>query len=214
MMTDLEKLIEREKENIGSLSKEYEQILKMLKNARGRLDEYLMEYNQDNLKSMSWLIKNPGMPGAETATTDWFEENYGGTFKGPNPAGYVHNFDYKPIQLNLEFKLKLYGDFAKKEVYIANCKHFVENYLEFFEPYQDIESRFSEKFAPMKVVGFQFRSNSGGFDYLGYNPENKTWYSYVRVHGFIDTIHEFKDFADAIEFAFVASQTEEEDDGY
>jgi hypothetical protein len=214
-MRDLEALIKYEKETIEDLSKEYENFLKMLKKARGRLDKYMMEYNKDNLKSMAWLIKNPTSPGAEKATTDWFEENYGGTFKGPHPSGYVHDDDFKPIQLNVEFSLTDYGDGNNKETCIANCKHFVENYMEFFEPYQEVKSRFSDKFAPMDVVPFQFASSQGGLTYLGYNPDNKTWYCFTRVYSQSDVTHEFRDFADAIEFAYVKSQEkEEEDNGY
>jgi hypothetical protein len=211
-MNNLEKLIEQEKAWIKGLRAEYKNVGGMLDMANKRLEQHLLEFNKDKFDSMEWLIKNPTLPGVHEALEKLFKEYYGGTYNGPHHAGYIHNGDYKPIQINIEFMLKDYDDGGDGEIHIKNCKHFVENYLQFFKPYEEIESRYSDKFPLMKVVGFQFQSESSGLRYLGYNPENENWYCYSMVYRTTDVVCKFKDFDEAIRFAYVKANIEENDD--
>ena len=202
-MTDLVKMIAKDEELLAYLNEEYEDVRKKMADVKTRLNGNLIEFNKDNLESMKWLIANPMAPGAEDATNRWVAEMYGGTYRGPHPAGYTHNGDYVPIQMNVEFWLDISDD--GKEECINNCKHFVENYLECFEALEDLSN------TDYNVVGFKFLSTSNGLYSLGYKPETKTWIFFTTRYGTTHEDKSFVNFNEAIEFAYGLARYHRED---
>jgi hypothetical protein len=186
-----------------------------IKEAQERRDNTMFELNKDFMNDMKWLIKNPAVPCHYEAMKDKLKKLYGGDYNGPHESGYMtrdHNC-YIPVQSNFEFFLCVYGDLRLKEQRIANCKHFVDNYIDAFEPLLDVTSRYNNQFGDKKMVGFQFRSSmSNGLDYLGYEPLEKTWYWFTMRYSLINIEKKFKNFDEAIEFAFdLANQAEPDD---
>lgn len=91
-----------------------------------------------------------------------------------------------------------------------NCDHFVENFLPVPEPYLDISSRWGDKFPEVKVVGLQFKSDEGGLDYLGYDPEAGDWYHFTIVYGNTNIERKFGSWDEAFEFVFDEANKEED----
>jgi hypothetical protein len=154
------------------------------------------------------------MPGAYDAIRKMIVELYGSEYNGINPSGYVHNGDYKPIQKSFDLSLDTYGKPKKKELFKKNCDHFVENFLPVLEPYLDISSRWDDKFPEVKVVGLQFKSDNGGLDYLGYDPETGDWYHFTMVYGNTDIKRKFGFWDEAFEFAFNEANNEADCDDH
>lgn len=211
-MLTVEQKLEKVNVELEELRKEYERIGKQIEVKYKLQEKLLLVINEDNLKDPAWLIRNPTMPGAHEATKALVEKHYGGEYNGPNPSGYHHDGKYKPIQKNFDFSLRDYSKTGKREVFYKNCLHFIENFLPMLDPVMEIESRYNDKFQEMKVVPFNFRSESSGLDYLGYEPVEKVWYHFTQCYSRTDVERKFKSFDEAFDFAFKLVNTEEDDD--
>lgn len=208
-VTDQEKLNSCLQE-IETLQLEIEKTRLVLERKCKFRDKLLLQINSENLKNPEWVFRNPTLPGAHEATNDLMNDLYGGPYNGPHPSGYHHDGDYNPIQKNFDFCLSDHtGD--NKETLKKNCTHFVENFLKFLDPVVTVCSQWDDRFPEMKVVPFQFRSESSGLDYLGYNPADGNWYHFTLVYGISDIKQIFYTFDDAFEFAYqLANQPENE----
>lgn len=208
----LEETISNAEIAIADIRKKIKSLESQLTRNINKRDNALIELNKDNLKSLEWLIKNPTAPGYYDAMSAIMKELYGNEWNGPRSAGYTHDGKYNPLQANFEFHLKLYDyDEVKKAERIANCKHFVENYINCFEPLTEIESRYDNKFPLVNVVGFQFNSRSSGLDSLGYDPIEGAWYWFTTTYSRTDIRKKFENFDEAIEFAFNHSQDDNDE---
>lgn len=164
---------------------------------RDRRDSLKKIINQDNFKSMKWLIENPTEPGQYEAMQKLVNNLYGGEYNGVHPSGYTHDGEYNPIQQDFQLSYGEYGDHARDR---NNIEHFMKNYLEYLKPVVDIHSRWNDKFPEMKVVPFQFSSKTSGLDYLGFNPDDKKWYHFNMVYGRVDTKEVFESLDQALDF--------------
>ena len=198
---------------IEDIRKKIKVLQKQLEAKCKRRDMLLLELNKDNLKDPAWLFKNPTMPGVHEAIEELIDKHYGGKYNGPNPSGYIHDDKYKPLQQNFDFWLKSY-DKPVKDERKKNCDHFIENFLPLLDAVSEVEGRWSNEFPTMKVVPFQFRSESSGLDYLGYNPEDKSWYHYTMRYGSADVDRKFKSWDEAFDFAYELANHEEDDNDY
>ena len=187
---------------IDELRKKIKSLNTQLTKQANKRDAALLELNKNNFSSMEWLIKNPTLPGSHEALSEMMKNLYGGEWNGVHPSGYTHDGKYNPIQKNFEFNCRVYSKDKDAEVYKNNIRHFVENYVQFFEPLETIESRWSNKFPKVNVVGFQFMSRSSGLDYLGYDPEHGDWYHYTVRYSKPDIERKFENFDAALAFAF------------
>ena len=187
---------------IDELRKKIKSLNTQLTKQANKRDAALLELNKNNFSSMEWLIKNPTLPGSHEALSEMMKNLYGGEWNGVHPSGYTHDGKYNPIQKNFEFNCRVYSKDKDAEVYKNNIRHFVENYVQFFEPLETIESRWSNKFLKVNVVGFQFMSRSSGLDYLGYDPEHGDWYHYTVRYSKPDIERTFENFDAALAFAF------------
>lgn len=169
-----------------------------------RRDQLKIELNRDNLESIEWLIKNPAEPGAYEAFKKKFTELYGGEYEGIHSMGYHHDDDYQPIQKNFEFTLRVYGKFSdvepSRDRFYKNIKHFLDNYLQFLSPVQQIEAIGTNNV--ISVVPFNFRSLESHLDFAGYEPTNKEWYWYTMRYGRTDTVKKFNSFDEAFNVMF------------
>jgi hypothetical protein len=199
--------LDLEEAKIAEFQKKLKSLNRQLTAAYNRRDKILVDMNEGNFGSMEWLIKNPTMPGSSEALDNKFKELYGGNYSGVYPDGYTHD-NYKPIQKNFSFVL----GYSDKEKRIANCKHFVDNYMQFMVPFDETQSRWTKEFPTKKVIGFQFKATEDGLHNLGYDPEEGVWYYYTTTYGKNDTEKVFANFDDAIEFAYELANEEEEND--
>ena len=209
----LEEKILKEELLLEELYKKQKTLRTQITKAQNRRDKAMMELNKDSMSDMKWLIQNPGTPGHYEAMNRKLTELYGSEYSGPHASGYMRRSrtDYTPVQANFDFHLDVYDHLEKKSERIANCKHFVENYIDVFEPLMKVDSRYSKKFEDKMMVGFSFRSQSSGIDYLGYEPEEKAWYWFTLRYSMTNIEKKFKDFDEAIEFAFNLAQIDEDD---
>jgi len=199
--------LDLEEAKIAEFQKKIKSLERLLTAAYNRRDKILVDMNEGNFGSMEWLIKNPTIPGSSEALNVKFKEFYGDNYSGVYPDGYTHD-NYKPIQKNFSFIL----GYSDKEKRIANCKHFVDNYMKFMEPFDDISSRYNPSILTTKVIGFQFKSTEYGLYSIGYDPITKIWYYYTTIYGKYDAVKVFVNFDEAIEFAYELANKEEEND--
>ncbi len=196
---------------IEDLHKKIKSLNTQLTKQANKRDAALLELNKSNFSNMEWLIKNPTLPGSEKALSEIIKILYGGEWNGVHPSGYLHDGKYNPIQKNFEFNCRVYSKDKDVEVYKKNIQHFVENYVSFLEPLETIESRWSDKFPKVDVVGFQFMSRSSGLDYLGYDPKGGYWYHYTLKYSKTDVERKFENFEEALDFIFDFVKTNEDD---
>lgn len=192
----IQDLITVKQVKIDILQKNIKDLQKKVRKECEALDQLLLELNEEKLKGPAWLFKNPTMPGAEVAIDDLVKSLYGGSYNGPTKCGYIHDENHNPVQVNFSFSLEDYG--PEKEVLYKNCAHFAENLLQFLDPVVDLEVNNEI----VKVVPFQFSSETWGLDYLGYCTETGVWYHYTLTYGRVKFKEIFKDFKSAFEKAF------------
>lgn len=197
---DLQISIEEDREQV-------DKIHKAIQRKNRRLEKMLLEFNKDNMNDPQWLFKNPSQPGVHEATNSLFEELYGGRYNGFTPSGHHADDDYVPIQKSFDLTLQ-YGE---REELKKNCDHFVENFLPMLDPIMETYSRWDDKFDEVKVVPFQFRAESSGLDYLGYDPKADEWFYFTLVYGRVDTKRKFNNWDEAFDFAYELSRKSEEE---
>lgn len=178
---------------------------------RKRYEKIFQELNAANLDDMGWLIQNPTQPGSESAINRKITDLYG--FSGPQVSGYMHDGDYNAIQVNFKLQLKNYSNGkVGKERYLDNCTHFIDNYIQFLKPLDNIYSRWDEKIPPVDVIALQFDSEESGLSYLGYDPVENEWYYFTRTYGRDDATKKFANADEALSFAYDLANIEEETD--
>lgn len=168
------------------------------------LEVYLLftELNANNYTKPQWLFANPTAPGVYETIQKLIEDNYG-LYNGPVHSGYIPYENNTKAQANFDFILECYASEPSKkqehrEHVLNNCRHFVVNYLKYFEPVIDMKGN--------KVVPFTFRSQESGIDYLGYDPVENIWYHYFLRYGSIEIRKSFPSFDVAIEYAYDLAQ--------
>lgn len=161
------------------------------------------EINQDNLKSVEWLIQNPLEPGVHEATKEWFSRDYGGEYNGIQSWGYQIDEDRLPLQMSFRFELETYSakDIEeRRQLILKNIKHFVENYIDFLSPVADIDD--INGISQIRVVPFNFQSDTHHLDMMGYEPMNKEWYWYTLGFGITRTMKKFATIEEAFDMMF------------
>jgi len=201
-MKDYDVIVDDCELKISEIHKEIKSLQAKLSHIIKKRDNALLELNKDNLGDMEWLIKNPTIPGSEEAMQNMITSFYESEYRGVYPCGYIHDAKYKAIQKTFKFQCVSYSNEDNTEIMKSNIRHFVENFLEFLEPYQKFKSRWSDKYEKVNVVGFQFLSRESGLDYLGYDKVKDEWYHYSLRHGKTDIEYKFDNFEQALDFIF------------
>lgn len=211
-MVDYDVIVDETEIEISKIRKELKTLESKLSRNIKKRDNALLELNKENLCDMEWLIKNPTMPGSEDAMRNMITSLYESEYRGVYPSGYIHDEKYKAIQKNFEFQCVSYSNKDKTGLMKDNIRHFVENFLVFLEPHQEIESRWSDKYKKVNVVGFQFLSRESGLDYLGYDKVKDEWYHYSLRYRRSNIEHKFDNFEQALDFIFDFAKIANEDE--
>lgn len=191
---------------ISDLRVRLEAIQENIQSKVKRSKQLFFEINRKNYDDFGWLIRNPLAPKSNETLREFIKNLYG-EYKGPHPSGYHLDKDRRPVQAGFDFCLTDYSG-KNSDLIIKNCKHFVEKYIDLFEPVQVVEFHSTD----LKVVPFNFRSRESGLDYLGYVPESKEWIHFSLVYGRARKEQSFKSFDEALVFAFKLANKEESED--
>ena len=169
--------------------------------------------NESNFTDIAWLIKNPSAPGAYDATQAWLKKTFGGEYRGVGTMGYLHDGEYRDLQLNFRLQFSTYSSATRDEVK-ANADLFVREVLPLLEPKVEVtRARYRDE-GSIKMVPLQFLSEESGLDFLGVDAGG-TWYHYSQVYGRTEIRRTFSSWDEAFEFAWEMSRRldydEEED---
>jgi hypothetical protein len=195
---------------IDALRAEYKKLGDKIGRKVKEQEKLMLVLNADNLKDYVWLLRNPTMPGVYEATKKMLTDLYGGEYNGPHIMGYHHDGKYNPIQACVDFTMRTYGSTPREKIK-ENCEHFIQNFLTALEPVMTTSTRWSDKFPEIKVVPFQFRSEEGGLDYLGYCPADQKWYHFTLTYGRTNTERVFENWDAAFDFAYEMANREYSD---
>jgi hypothetical protein len=202
---------------IADIRKQYESLGKQIVLKSKQLENMLIKLNKDRFTDIAWLMQNPNMPGAHEATKDMIVGLYGTEYNGPQPSGYIR-IDEKNVvcQKNFEFCFTQYGkETNHREMVKKNCDHFIETFLPHLAPVMEADGGGQETFPDIKVVPFNFQSESHGLDYLGYEPTEGVWYYFTMVYRRTEIVKKFKSWDEAFDFAYAmvneSSETDDDD---
>ena len=200
-LDELKQLLETAELELTEARDEYIETKKVWEDKNQTVRDLRLEYNQKsgNLENMEWLINNPEQPGQYKALEKKITELYGGIYSGIHPCGYTHNGDYIPIQQSFDLRLRNYdGDVSFRE----NIEHFMENFLIYLNPFEEISSRRDDSIPEVSVVGFQYQSVESGLSYIGYDPTEDCWFHYKMTFGMVDADKKFKTLTQALDYIY------------
>lgn len=79
-------------------------------------DQLFKIVNKANYTDIAWLIKNPEAVGAREAIRLWIKNTFGGDYRGVGAMGYLHDGNYRNLQLNFQFQFRTYSEITRDEV--------------------------------------------------------------------------------------------------